>query len=83
MGARRYFHRNMPVMPAGTANTIIGIWIISTGRKANILRLECSFQDAIIRNTKSTTICGAMLNAHHYHGQARNATHQGLMNIQM
>ena len=73
----------MPVIPAGTANTIIGIWMISVGMKASMRRLECSFQDAIMRNTKSTTIFGAMLNAHHCHGQSKKATHHGLMNIQM
>ncbi len=78
-----YFHLNMPVMPAGTANTIIGIWMISVGKNASILRLECNFQEAIIRNTKSTTTFGKMLNTHHCYGQSKKSTHQGLMNIQM
>lgn len=73
----------MPVIPAGTQKTIIGIWMSSTGKKANMRRLECNFHEAMLKKTKSTTILGKMLNTHHCHGKSRKRTHQGLTNIQI
>lgn len=78
-----HFQRNKPVMPAGTAKTIIGIWISSVGMNASMRRLECSFQEAIMRNTKSTKTFGSMLKTLHSHGQSKKNTHHGLTNIQM